>query len=140
MRMKTINYRLCGLDYVYVNVPVCKDKDGEEYIDLPMGAIEEGIARKLIEARVPIRGLEVMFLRKTFGMSLKVWAAEFGLSAAGVMKWEKSSKTRLSKVNEAAVRALSAEKLGLEIDGVWSNLVAKESTPKRISLKLEDAA
>lgn len=140
MKMKTIHYRLCGLDYVYVKAPVRKDEDDEEYIDLPMGTIEEAIATKLIEARVPIRGLEVMFLRKTFGMSLKDWSAEFGLSAAGVMKWEKAPKTRLSKVNEAAVRALSAEKLGMDIDGVWSNLVAKQDTPKRLSLKLEDAA
>ena len=140
MKMKTVHYRLCGLDYLYIKAPVRKDEDGEEYIDLLMGAIEEAIAAKLIEARVPIRGLEVMFLRKTFGMSLKDWSAEFGLSAAGVMKWEKAPKVRLSKVNEAAVRALSAEKLGLNIDGVWSNLVAKQVTPKRLSLKLEDAA
>ncbi len=140
MKLKTIHYQICGLDYVYVEAPVCKDSDGEEYIDLPMGMIEKAIARKLIEARVPIRGLEVMFLRKTFGLSLKDWSAEFGLSAAGVMKWEKSPETRLSKVNEAAVRALSAEKLEMDIEGIWSNLVAKQDTPKRLSLKLDEAA
>ena len=132
MKLKTIHYQICGLDYVYVHAPVCKDDDGGEYIDLPMGIIEKATARRLIEARVP--------LRKTFGMSLKDWSAEFGLSAAGVMKWEKSSETRLPKVNEAAVRALSAEKLEMDIDGIWSNLVAKQETPKRLSLKLEEAA
>lgn len=140
MKLKTIHYKISGLDYVYVDAPVRKDEDGEEYIDLPMGTIEKAIARKLIEARVPIRGIEVKFLRKTFGISLKEWAAEFGLSAAGVMKWEKSPATRLSKVNEAAVRALSAEKLGIDIDGIWSHLVAKQDTPKRLSLKLSEAA
>lgn len=139
MKLKTIHYQICGLDYVYIEAPIRKDRDGEEYIDLPMGIIEKSIARKLIEARVPIRGREVLFLRKTLGMSLKDWSAEFGLSAAGVMKWEKSPEVRLSKVNEAAVRALSAEKLRIDIDGIWSNLVAKEDTPKRLSLKLKAA-
>lgn len=139
MKLKTIRYQLCGLDYVYIRVPV-QNADGEEFIDLPVGVIEKAIAKKIIEARVPIRGAEVLFLRKTFGMSLKDWASEFGLSAAGVMKWEKNSSTRLSKVNEAAVRALSAEKLKIEISGEWSNLISKQNTPKRLSLKLEEAA
>lgn len=140
MKLKTIHYQICGLDYVYVRAPVQKFDGGEEYIDLPMGVIERAIATRLIEARVPVRGVEVTFLRKTFGLSLKDWAAEFGLSAAGVMRWEKAPTTRLSMVNEAAVRALSAELLEIDIDGAWSNLVAKDKTPKRLSLKLDSAA
>lgn len=140
MKLKTVHYQIGGLDYVYVKAPVVKTEDGEEYIDLPMGTIEEAIARKLIEERVPLRGLEVLFLRKTLGLSLKDWSAKFGLSAPGVMKWEKSATSRLSKVNEAAVRALSAELLGIDISGTWSNLVAKENTPKRLSLAVESAA
>jgi len=73
-------------------------------------------------------------------MSLQQWASKFDLSAAGVLKWEKNRKGRLSMVNEAAVRALCAELLEVEIDGTWSNLVGKENTPKRLSLKLDDAA
>jgi DNA-binding transcriptional regulator YiaG len=138
MSTKTIHYQLCGLDYVYIRVPVAKAK-GEEYINLPMGAIEKAIARQLIAARVPIRGAELVSLRKTFGMTLKDLAEEFGLSAAGVLKWEKGREVRLSKVNEAAVRAFAAEKLGIEIAGSWSKLVAKPDTPKRLSLTLEAA-
>lgn len=122
MSTKTLHYQLCGLDYVYIKVPVAK-ADGEEYIDLPMGVIEKAIARQLIAARVPIRGAELIFLRKTFGMSLKELAQEFGLSAAGVLKWEKSREVWLSKVNEAAIRAFAAEKLGIEIAGRWSNFL-----------------
>jgi hypothetical protein len=33
MASKTIHYRLCGLDYVYLIVPVLKLKGGEEMID-----------------------------------------------------------------------------------------------------------
>ena len=140
MKLKTIHYQICGLDYIFIQAPVSKATNKEEYINLPMGVIEKAIARRLIEARVPIKGAEVVFLRKTFGMTLKDWAAEFGLSAAGVLKWEKSRESRLSKVNEAAVRALSAEKLDLPMLGKWSNLVAKANTPKRLSLKMPEAA
>ena len=140
MKLKTIHYRICGLDYVFVQVPILMTENGEEYIDLPMGVIEKAIARKLIKARVPIRGVEVAFFRKTFGMTLKELAAVFGLSAAGVLKWEKERDSRLSKVNEAAVRSFVAETLGIEINGAWSELVAKQATPKKLSLKLGRAA
>lgn len=140
MKLKTLHYQICGLDYVYVRAPVMKTEDGEEYIDLPMGVIEKAIAIKLIEARVPIRGQEVKFIRKTLGLTLKDWASELGLSAAGVLKWEKAADSRLTKVNEAAVRAVTAEKLGIDIPGEWSKLVAKKDTPKRLSLRLDKAA
>jgi DNA-binding transcriptional regulator YiaG len=139
MKLKTIHYQVCGLNYVYIQVPVSKTKTGEEFINLPMGVIETAIAKKMIEERVPIRGMEVIFLRKTLGMTLKNWASAFGLTAAGVLKWEKSTEIRLSKVNEAAVRAFVAETLDVEIEGTWSTLVAKKTTPKRLSLILKAA-
>lgn len=140
MATKTVHYRLCGLDYVYLIVPVMKLKGGEEMIDLPMGVIDRGIASKLIEDRVPIHGAEVAFLRKALGLSLKDWAGKFGLSAAGVLKWERAIGKRLSSVNEAAVRAYSAEHLGVEVHGTWSELVADDRTPKRVSVTLPTAA
>ncbi|MEZ4741691.1 MAG: hypothetical protein R3B45_04470 [Bdellovibrionota bacterium] len=140
MALKTIHYKISGLDYVYVRVPVTKDDDGEDYIDFPMGDIEEAIAVALIKSRVPLRGAEVIFLRKALGHTLKSWADALGLSAAGVLKWERATKQRLSTVNEAAVRAFCAEELGVELPGVLSQLVGKDKTPKRLSVKLEDAA
>jgi hypothetical protein len=140
MANKTIHYRLCGLDYVYLIVPVLKLKSGEEMIDLPMGVIDKGIAFKIIEDRVPIRGAEVMFLRKALGLSLKDWANKFGLSAAGVLKWERARDKRLAPVNEAAVRAFCAELLGVVFEGTWSELIADNKTPKKVSVKLPLAA
>ena len=140
MAHKTIHYQLCGLDYVYLLVPVSKTKHGEEYINLPMGVIDRAIATKLIEERVPVRGSEVIFLRKALGMTLSQWAKELGLSPAGIMKWEKAPKKRLSRVNEAAVRAFCAEQLDVDLTGKWSDLVARDATPKRLSLKVNDAA
>ena len=140
MATKTIHYRLCGLDYVYLVVPVSRSKGGEEFIDLPMGIIDRAIAATLIENRVPIRGVEATFLRKTLGLSLKNWAIQFGLSAAGVLKWEKPQGMRLTPVNEAAVRAFCAERFGVEISGIWSELVAADKTPAKVSVKLKHRA
>ncbi len=140
MTYKTIHYQLCGLDYVYLAVPVSRTSQGEEIIDLPMGVIDRAIAAKLIEERVPVRGSEVVFLRKALGMTLSQWAKELGLTPAGVLKWGKNPKKRLSRVNEAAVRAFCAEHLGVDLKGRWSELVAHDATPKRLSLKLKEAA
>ena len=63
-----------------------------------------------------------------------------GLSAAGTLKWEKTATTRLSRVNEAAVRAFCAEQLGVKIPGIFSTLIGKDKTPKRILVKLGQAA
>jgi hypothetical protein len=112
----------------------------EEFIDLPMGLIDRGIAAKLIEDRVPIHGAEVAFLRKALGLSLKDWASPFGLSAAGVLKWEKAPTKRLAPVNEAAVRAYCAEHLGVEVSGIWSELVAADKIPSKISVRLKGKA
>ena len=100
----------------------------------------DNYASKLIEDRVPMRGLEIRFIRKSLGLTLKDWADALGLSAAGVLKWEKAKSTRLTKVNEAAVRSFTAEKLKIKIPSVWSKLVAKKDTPKRLSLKIARAA
>jgi DNA-binding transcriptional regulator YiaG len=140
MAFRTIHYQLCGLNYVYLVVPTSKTKSGEEFIDLPMGQIDRAIASKIIEARVPIRGAEVVFLRKALGMTLSAWAKELGLTAAGIMKWEKAHKKRLSRVNEAAVRAFCAEQLAIKLGGKWSELVAHDVTPKKLSLKMRHAA
>jgi hypothetical protein len=140
MAKSCIHYRLCGLDYIYLVVPVVKTRNGDEYLDLPMGVIDRAIAVRLIEARVPIHGAEVAFLRKSLGFSLKGWANLFGLSAAGVLKWEKSRETRLAPVNEAAVRALCAERLGVRVDGTWSALVAEDEPPVKVLVNLKRAA
>jgi DNA-binding transcriptional regulator YiaG len=132
--MKTLPYRVSGLDYIYVIVPVARADDGTEYIDLPPNKVEKAIARKLIEARIPIRGCEVRFLRSALGMSLKDWGQQFGMSAAGVQKWEKQKFKRLAPANEAAVRSFCGEHLQIAVDGKWSMLVSKDKVPKKLSL------
>ena len=138
--MKTLPYRVGGLDYVYIVVPVERADDGTEYIDLPPMVIERAIACKLIEARVPVKGCEARFLRSALGMTLKAWGRQFGMSAAGVLKWEKQKSKRLAPVNEAAVRSFCAEQLHVALDGKWSKLIAKDKAPKKLSLRIEQAA
>lgn len=138
--VKTLPYKISGLSYVYVVVPVAKADDGTEYIDLPMNMVERAVAVGLIQARVPIRGAEVRFLRSALGLSLKKWGSYFSLSAAGVQKWEKARGKRLAPVNEAAVRAFCAEQLGVPLDGRWSELIAKDKAPKRLALRVNSAA
>jgi DNA-binding transcriptional regulator YiaG len=140
MKVKTLPYRLCGLDYVFIVVPVAKTSSGEEYIDVEPQLIEGAIAVKLLEARVPIRGAEARFLRNVLGLSLKDWGRCFSLSAAGVHKWEKELTKRLVPVNEAAVRAFCAEELGVALTGKWSELVAKSNSPKKLALRISKAA
>ncbi len=140
MKMKTLPYRISGLDYIHVVVPVERAADGTEYIDLPPNTIERALATRIIEDRVPIRGAETRFLRSALGMSLQAWGKKLGMSAAGVQKWEKAKEKRLAPVNEAAVRSLCGELLDISIDSRWSRLVAKDKVPKRISLRIEEVA
>ena len=122
------------LEYiVFKNVPMHSSKHGD-VIDLDPGVLEMLAAKAVIEARIPLRGKEVRFLRKVLGLSYEKFAGPMDLSAATVMKWEKAEFDRLHLVNEVAVRAFVAERLGLHIEGVFSKLVG-DRTPKVLELK-----
>jgi transcriptional regulator with XRE-family HTH domain len=89
----------------------------------------------LIKARVPLRGKEVKMLRKVLGFSLERFAAEIKLTSGSTFKWENKADERLHPINEFAVRALFAEKLGLEVSGKYSELIATPDKAKEIVLK-----
>ena|SRR3989338_6114656 len=136
---KIIHYKICGLEYVYlINAPTKKTKRGESYIDLPMNVIEKAIARKIIEDRIPVRGAEVVFLRKALGMTLNQWAQKLGITAAGLLKWERAKNKRLSWINEVAVRSLCADLLEIPLSGKWSKLVTSKDTPEKLALNRQD--
>lgn len=133
----TVPYRLCGLDYIFLqDVPVVTPEGGTAYLDIPMATIELAIARALIDARVPLHGAEVKFLRRALGMTLQQWAERLGLTAAAILKWERGLEKRLTRINEAAVRALCAEMLELPLEGHWSVLIAQDETPQRLLLRV----
>lgn len=133
-KTKTIHYTLCGLEYVYlVNVPIGVD-EGEEYIDLPPEQIDRMIASEVVRQGVPLRGREVLFLRKALKMNRNQWAKQLGMTASGILRWERGDEKRLSRINAAVIRMLCAEELGIELGGAWSAVVTKEESPERLEV------
>jgi DNA-binding transcriptional regulator YiaG len=124
-----------GLDYIiFKNVPMRESKYGD-IIDFNPGLMEKMAAEAIIRSRVPIRGLEVNFLRKTLALSLDRLAKDLNLTAAAVRKWEVKETERLHPINEAAVRALFAEKLSVDMPGKFSELIGTEEGPNELILK-----
>ena len=128
VRRKTIQYGLCGLEYVFlVNAPVVtigKGNEKEEFVDLPPQEIDRMIAVEIIRQKVPLRGKEVLFLRKALKMNRNRWAEKLGVTASGIFRWEDASDKRMSRINEAAIRMLCAEELHIRLEPKWSKLTA----------------
>ena len=126
---------LVGLDYIlFKNVPMRQSEYGP-IIDLAPGVLEKLAAQAIIEHRIPIRGKEVKFLRKTLGFSMEKFASKLELTSGAVFKWEKDPDERLHPTNEIVVRAFVAEALGVEIAGKYSVLLGKSEQPEELILK-----
>jgi DNA-binding transcriptional regulator YiaG len=131
---KTIHYALCGLEYVYiVNAPIGVD-DGDNFIYIPPEGVDRMIAIEIVQKGVPLRGREVVFLRKALKMSRNQWADKLGVSASVLLRWEQKLDKRLSRVNEVAIRLLSAEQLEVELPGKWSAVVIVDDHPMRLEI------
>ncbi len=127
-----MRYSICGLDYVYLkNVPVRQTSHGP-VVDADMAHVEREVAAEIVRQGIPIRGAEVQFLRKTLGMSLERFGKCLGLSAPAILKWERARAKRLAPINEVAVRALIAERLNILIEGKFTVLKGRETTPQRL--------
>lgn len=133
-KTKTIHYTLCGLEYVYlVEAPIGVD-EGEEYIDIPPKQIDRMIASEIVRQGVPLRGKEVLFLRKALGMNRNQWSSQLGVTASGILRWEQGGDKRLSRINEAAIRMLCAEELEVALEGKWSSVVVGRDVPERLEV------
>ncbi len=114
---------LVSLEYIhFVGVPMKDSKHGP-VIDLAPEILEQLAAKAVIKNRIPLRGKETKFLRKVLGLSLEKFANKLGLTSGSVFHWEKAENERLTSINEAAVRTLVAEELGVEIPGKFSLLL-----------------
>ena len=114
---------LVSLEYIhFINVPMKESKHGP-VIDLPVDALDKMAATAVIKNRIPLRGKEVKFLRKVIGLSLEKFAGKMGLSSGTIFHWEKAETDQLAPVNEAAVRTLIAEEMGIEIPAKFSLLI-----------------
>jgi len=122
------------LDYiVFKNVPMRDSKWGP-IVELNAQIMSDLATRAVIEKGLPIRGLEVNFLRKSLGLTMQEFSKKMGLTMGAVQKWEKAATVRLHPVNEVAVRTLVAEEFDIEIPGKFSRLVGIEKTPKTVEL------
>jgi len=95
------------LDYVSVD-PEALKKD-------PQG-VNRAVAAEIVKKGIPVRGIEVAFLRKSLGMTYSQFGKKIGVNASTVMRWEEKKNTRLQLVSEIAVRVLVAESLELKKD------------------------
>src|SRR5690348_8192776 len=97
-----------GLEYVTVKLPVTRSS--KEHGDLvhakSIQAAEIAVAREIITRTIPLRGVEIQYLRKALGQPLRKFSSLLGISHTAVAKWEKQPKKRLDPVNEVAVRTL----------------------------------
>ncbi len=136
MKTRTIHYTVCGLEYVYLKgVPVRETSHGE-VLDVELVLIERQIAREVVRQGVPIRGAEVRFFRKSQNQSLDKFGKLLGLSAPAILKWERAGAKRLAAVNEVAVRALMAERLGIEMKGRFTVLRGNPATSTKLMLRI----
>jgi DNA-binding transcriptional regulator YiaG len=118
-----------GLKYIELrNVPVVKGENGDAIAAEVLGKLEQQVAEALLEHSVPIRGLEVRFLRESCGLSLREFGKLLDLSDVAILKWERKPTARLSFINEIAVRALIATRLHLPF--VAAELFEEESVSK----------
>jgi DNA-binding transcriptional regulator YiaG len=126
-----------GLRYVAIrHVPfhMSDDKAIGKIIEVDLGDLEKFVAGEILRQQIPLRGQEVYFLRRTLALSMEKFAQALGLTAASIMKWERTRIKRLAPINEAAVRSLAAEKLGVDLPGRFSSLVGIAQAPKKLSL------
>lgn len=116
---------LVAVEYIkFLRVPMKESKVGP-VIDLLPHTLDRLAACAVVEERIPLRGKEVMFLRKTLGLSLEKFAAKLGLSSGTVFHWEKAKNDKLAPVNETAVRLLMAEELRLDLPSKFSLLLGQ---------------
>jgi len=132
MKKYVIEKRWYGLEYVTVKLPVSRasSKHGELVDAKTWEIAEKMVARAIITHSLPLRGIEVQYLRKTLGYPLRDFAAMLGISHTALAKWEKQPKRRLEPMNEVGVRTLMAQLLKLEMRGWFGELVGKDKAQK----------
>lgn len=115
--MKTTTLKKFYLEYVTVkNVPMVKSESGRYAIAAEtLSRIEKAVARAVLANSLPLRGKEVQFIRKAFGLSARALAELLGISHVAVRKWEKNVDKRLDPMNEVAVRAMLAAYMRIDM-------------------------
>lgn len=128
--MTTATYTVRGIPYLrVVGIPTRETQGGTAWT-LELAAVERMFAAALIWLRVPLRGVELKYLRKALGLSLAALGQELGVSDVTVLNWEKAEEKRLDLTTEVAMRAFFAEKFGGPLSGTLTALRGTETAPE----------
>lgn len=127
--MKTINC-YAGLEYVFVTI-----KKNSIAVEDAL-EIDQKIAKEIIKHK-PLRGKEILFLRKQLKLSCAKLSVMLGgtFDASTISKWEKKGEDRLSPSNEMYMRVFFAEQFQVSL-----NAKSNELIPQSNSEKIEYAA
>lgn len=133
--MKKTIKNFWGFEYITVkDVPVEKTPHGEGISAEVLGKLEKAIALQIVTRRVPIRGKELTFVRKAFGLSARALAEMLSISHVALLKWERAEKTRLDHINEIAVRAVLAKFMHLDLH-VQDAILSEAQKPDKIEVR-----
>jgi DNA-binding transcriptional regulator YiaG len=136
--MKKTIKAIGGLPYLEMrNVPVeMHPRLGEGMHASVIQRAEQIAAMALITHIVPLRGLEIAFLRSFLGISMKEFGKLFGYSDVAVLKWERAKKKRVDVAVEHYIRLILVREFKIHVDAM--ELLGGDKTPKSIVLEYED--
>ena len=111
-----------GLEYVSIST-----KKKSIPVDILID-IERDIAKHIVGSR-PLRGKEILFLRK----QLKLSCAKLSLALRGafdastISRWESSKEERLAPSNEMLLRVFFAQKFEVELRAEYDDLLPRDN-------------
>ena len=119
-----------GLEYVFVTL-----KKGKISIEAAL-EIDCKIAKEIVRHK-PLRGKEILFLRKQLKLSCAKLSVKLNgtFDASTISKWERKQEDRLSPSNEMYMRVFFSEQFKVKVNAINNELV-----PENNEEKLEYAA
>lgn len=104
-----------GFEYITLrDVPIKLLGFPDTQYEIRSKTIKVIIAKIILTHTIPIRGKELKYLREVADYSQEKLAAQLGITASAVCRWERNKKERLSLINEIAVRFFFIEKFKLK--------------------------
>lgn len=105
-RNKPFHYTQCGLDYVYLldGVKWEKNEYGEFYSIHEVEKLHEFIAHQIITSSRPLRGQEMLFLRKQLTFSQSCLAKMMGITRDTIAKAEAKRDENISPMMDRLLR------------------------------------
>lgn len=93
-----------GFPVLLVDVPM-RQMIGEWVLDIDLNLLQINVLNALIHKLSPLSGAEVRFIRKYFALTTAEFGKQFGVTHAGVLKWEKQ-EDNWANMNPATEKCL----------------------------------